>query len=159
MSRPKQEMCAICWIDPQTGARCRMDPANVDWTESRDDRLVPDTRLGFMEEFLFQNIRRIVREEIRGALTDMLEKPSTSTEATLEYLSIDEAANIARLHHTTLREWIKDGSLKAYRAGRVYRIRRIDLDERLTAKVAEPVAVAVEERVTAILAKRTNRAA
>lgn len=169
MSR-KQPMCAICWVDPQTGARgtnettricpkCRMDPANVDWFESRDDRPTPDSRLGFMEEFLFQNIRRIVREEVRAALSDLMEAPRESTAQQSEYLSIEDAANIARLHHTTLREWIKDGSLKAFRAGRVYRIRRCDLDERLTAKVAEPVAVHVEERIGAILAKRATRAA
>jgi excisionase family DNA binding protein len=166
-----KRMCAICSIDPTTGTRgtnattricpaCRADPANIDWVESANDRPPPSTRLGMMEEFLFQNIRRIVREEVRSALAEFVEKsPASSTEGTPEYLSIDEAAGIARLHHSTLREWIKDGSLKAYRAGRVYRIRRADLDERLTAKVAEPVAVAVEERVTAILAKRANRAA
>ena len=166
-----RRLCAVCSVDPATGQRgtnattricpkCRRDPANVDWIEAPDDRPSPSTRLGMMEEFLFQNIRRIVREEVRGALAEMRDKPSvTSSEAAAEYLSIDEAASIARLHHTTLREWIKDGSLKAYRTGRVYRIRRADLDERLTAKVAEPVAVAVEERVTAILAKRANRAA
>jgi excisionase family DNA binding protein len=75
------------------------------------------------------------------------------------YLSIDEAAKIARLHHTTLRDWIKDGSLKAFRAGRVYRIRRSDLDERLTAKAADPIAIRIEDRVNAIVAKRTGRAA
>ena len=169
MSRAR--LCAICSIDPDTGARgtnrttricpaCRADPANVDWIEAAEDRPPPSTRLGMMEEFLFQNIRRIVREEVRGALAEMLEKPpATAEEASQEYLSIDEAATIARLHHSTLREWIKDGSLKAYRAGRMYRIRRADLDDRLTAKVADPVAVAVEVRVTAILAKRAGRAA
>ena len=169
MSRGR--MCAICSIDPSTGKRgtnvttricpaCRTDPANVDWIEAADDRPPPSTRLGMMEEFLFQNIRRIVREEVRGALAEMLDKPSTAAgDAASEYLSIDEAASIARLHHSTLREWIKDGSLKAYRAGRVYRIRRADLDDRLTAKVADPVAVAVEERVSAIMAKKASRAA
>jgi excisionase family DNA binding protein len=164
-------MCAICWVNPETGERgtnsttricpaCRADPANVDWIESADDRPPPATRLGMMEEFLFQNIRRIVREEVRGALAEILDRqPATPANAAPEYLSIDEAASIARLHHSTLREWIKEGSLKAYRAGRVYRIRRADLDERLTARVADPVAVAVEERVTAILAKRASRAA
>jgi excisionase family DNA binding protein len=137
-----------------------MDPANVDWMESRDDRPTPDTRLGFMEEFLFQNIRRIVREEVRSALGDLMQQPSTAPrDGGADYLSVEEAAKVARLHHTTIREWIKDGSLTAFRAGRVYRIRRSDLDERLTAKIAEPVSVQVEERVTAILAKRASRAA
>jgi excisionase family DNA binding protein len=161
-------LCAICSIDPQTGARgttatnricpkCRMDPANVDWLETVEDRGV-SPRFGMMEEFLFENIRRIIREEVRGALAEMLPKAQSPAEDA-SYLSISEAAKIAGLHHGTIREWIKDGSLKAFRTGRVYRIRRADLDERLTAQIADPVAMNVEERVTAILAKRAGRAA
>lgn len=137
-----------------------MDPVNVDWIESTGDRKVT-TRLGFMEEFLFQNIRRIVREEVRAALADAAasQPARNTTTASSEYLSVSEAANVARLHHGTIREWIKDGSLKACRAGRVYRIRRADLDVRLAASVAEPVAAKVEECVSAILAKQARRAA
>jgi excisionase family DNA binding protein len=113
-----------------------------------------------MEEFLFQNIRRIVREEVRAALSEAVESGAMAKEESgADYLSIDQAAKIARLHHTTLRDWIKDGSLKAFRAGRVYRIRRSDLDERLTAKAADPVALKIEDRVNAIVAKRMARAA
>jgi excisionase family DNA binding protein len=163
-------LCAICSIDETTGKRgtnattricpeCRADPANIDWIESTADRS-PSNRMGIMEEFLFQNIRRIVREEVRAALADIAPaRPPADADASGAYLSIDEAAKIARLHHSTLREWIKDGSLKAFRAGRVYRIRRADLDERLTAKVAEPISAKVEEQVAAILARRSNRAA
>ena len=137
-----------------------MDPVNVDWVESSEDRGV-GRRLGLMEEFLFQNIRRIVREEVRAALADTAASSAarTTTLSGSEYLSISEAAKIARLHHGTLREWIKDGSLKACRAGRVYRIRRADLDDRLAARVADPVAAKVEDCVSAILAKQARRAA
>lgn len=163
-------LCAICSIDPETEqrgtnattricAQCRTDPANIDWNESWDDRRVEATRVGMLEEFLFQNIRKIVREEVRSAIADLTQHSAAKPDTGTDYLSIDEAAKIARLHHSTIREWIKDGSLKAYRAGRVYRIRRADLDERLTSKVADPVAVKIEERVTAILAKRASRAA
>ena len=164
-------MCAVCSVDPATGRRgtnattricprCRIDPANVDWSESPDDRFASSGRLGFMEEFLFQNIRRIVREEMRCALADAKDRePMAEQDGAADYLSIDEAAKIARLHHSTIRGWIKDGSLKAFRAGRVYRIRRSDLDHRLTARVAEPRAIQVEERVAAILTKRARRAA
>ncbi len=165
-SRP---LCAVCSIDPVTGTRgtnvttricpkCRIDPANIDWIESQEDRPTPDTRLGFMEEFLFQNIRRIVREEVRAALADSMQQTAAPQHES-DYLSIDEAAKIARLHHSTIREWIKDRSLKAFRAGRVYRIRRADLDERLTAKVADPISAKVEERVGAIMARQARRAA
>jgi excisionase family DNA binding protein len=136
-----------------------MDPANVDWTETVEDRGV-SPRFGMMEEFLFENIRRIIREEVRGAIAEMMPKTPPSNDAEdATYLSINEAAKIARLHHGTIREWIKDGSLKAFRTGRVFRIRRADLDERLTRKIADPVAANVEERVAAILAKRAGRAA
>jgi excisionase family DNA binding protein len=136
-----------------------MDPVNVDWVESREDRSV-SRRLGLMEEFLFQNIRRIVREEVRAALAESAaSKATTTTISEGEYLSVSEAATIARLHHGTIREWIKDGSLKSCRAGRVYRIRRGDLDDRLAASVAEPVAAKVEDCVSAILAKQAKRAA
>ena len=171
MSRRGLEMCAICWVDPQTGERgtnattricqkCRMDPVNVDWVESSEDRSV-SRRLGLMEEFLFQNIRRIVREEVRAALAESAAafKATTTSISEGEYLSVSEAATIARLHHGTIREWIKDGSLKSCRAGRVYRIRRADLDDRLAASVADPVAVKVEDCVSAILAKQAKRAA
>jgi excisionase family DNA binding protein len=164
-----QRLCAICFVDPETGKRgtnatnricpkCRLDPANVDWTETVEDRELPP-RFGTMEEFLFQNIRRIVREEVRGALADLLPRHAAQKDSAEGYLSISEAAAIAGMHHSTLREWIKDGSLKAFRAGRVYRIRRADLDERLTAKVADPVSDEIEKRVGVILAKRRLRAA
>jgi excisionase family DNA binding protein len=170
MSRNRK--CAICSVDPSTGTRgtnvttricpaCRADPANVDWIESADDRPAPATRLGMMEEFLFQNIRRIVREEVRAALAEAAASHATRTTTTSndEYLSVSEAAKVARLHHGTIREWIKDGSLKSCRAGRVYRIRRADLDSRLAASVVEPEAAKVEECVSAILAKQARRAA
>jgi excisionase family DNA binding protein len=100
-----------------------------------------------------------VREEVRGALADLLPRPAAQKDSAAGYLSISEAAEIAGMHHSTLREWIKDGSLKAFRAGRVYRIRRADLDDRLTAKVAEPLSDQIEKRIGVILAKRRLRAA
>jgi excisionase family DNA binding protein len=131
-----------------------------------DSRPIPDPHLrsepppglGVMEEFLFRNIRGIVREEVRGALADSGERsPAPVAPNGADYLSVAEAAEVARLHHGTIREWIKDGSLRACRAGRVYRIRRADLHERLTAQPADPVGAEVEDRVSAILAKQSRR--
>jgi excisionase family DNA binding protein len=163
--------CAICSIDPTTGElgtntttricpKCRLDPANVDWVETPEDR-AQSSSAGMIEDFLFQKLRRIVREEVRAALTEAASRNGAQqcAPSPADYLSIAEAAEIARLHHGTIREWIKGGSLKAYRAGRVYRIRREDLDARLTANRAEKsTAAKVEERVEAILAKRGLRA-
>jgi excisionase family DNA binding protein len=114
-------------------------------------------RHGILEELLLDGLRRVVREEIRAALVERGHEPDEPKATT--YLSVAEAARIAQLHHGTLREWIKDGSLRAFRAGRVYRIRREDLDARLTCKVADPVSSEVSGRVAAILARRRLRAA
>jgi excisionase family DNA binding protein len=102
-------------------------------------------------------VREVVREEVRAAISELLPAAPAKSSVSSEYLSIDEAAKVARLHHTTIRAWIKDGSLTAFRAGRVYRIRRADLDARLTMQAADATAVAVEERATAILTKRARR--
>jgi len=161
--------CAICSVDPAAGTRgtnattricpkCRADPANIDWVESTHDRFASSGRTGILEEFLFQNVRRIVREEMRAALAEfMVRGPVTPPAGGADYLSVDQAAKVARLHHSTVREWIKDGSLKAFRVGRVYRVRRADLDERLTARVAEPISAGIDERVSAMLLKKAGR--
>jgi excisionase family DNA binding protein len=135
-----------------------MDPANIDWVEAPDDRAMP-ARFGVLEDFLFQNIRRIVREEVRAALSDAMPRAEREGEGDERYLSINQAAEIARLHHTTIREWIRNGSLQACRAGRVYRIRRADLDARLAPKGEQQAPRSVEDQVTAILASKSARRA
>ena len=110
------------------------------------------------EQILFEGLRRIVREEVQVLLATRPSNDTTLPPAPADYLSIAQAAEIARLHHCTIREWIKDGSLTAYRAGRVYRILRADLDARLTAKAADPTSADVAEKVASILAKRRLRA-
>lgn len=110
------------------------------------------------EAVLFDGLRRIVREELQVLLATPPGNDTTLPPAPADYLSVAQAAEVARLHHGTIREWIKDGSLRAYRAGRVYRILRADLDARLTAKAADPTSADVAERVASILAKRRLRA-
>jgi excisionase family DNA binding protein len=132
-----------------------MDPANVDWSESVADRRPPTGAV--LEDFLFQNIRRIVREEIRAALAqERNDAASTINDnaPSSQYLTIAAAADIAEVHPCTIREWIKDGSMKAFKLGRTYRLRRSDLDARLTADVADPTAEQIRNRVDQIMAKR-----
>lgn len=45
-----------------------------------------------------------------------------------KYLSVDEAASLLDVHSRTILRWIKQGELKAAKAGRQWRIRREDLD-------------------------------
>ena len=110
------------------------------------------------EQILFDGVRRIVREELQVLVATLPANDSPACAAAEEYLSIALAAEVAQLHHGTIREWIKDGSLKAYRTGRVYRILRSDLDKRLTSKAADPTSARIDDRVASILAKRRLRA-
>lgn len=88
-----------------------------------------------MEEMLKDIVRQVVREEIRALVAEL------KAVAVPEILTVDEAADVAKLHHTTIREWVKDGSLPASRAGarRGIRIKRDDLMKRLASKSTAPV--------------------
>jgi len=47
-----------------------------------------------------------------------------------EWMTVKEVADILRVHPTTVREWIRSGSLKAARfGGKDYRIKREDYDK------------------------------
>ena len=103
-----------------------------------------------LESYLEDVIRRVVREEI-AALRPIDAKPVTRA---TEWLTIARAAEAAGVHTCTIREWIRDGSLKAFRLGRVYRLRCEDLDARMMREQAEATDEVVMKRVDEILAKR-----
>ena len=46
-----------------------------------------------------------------------------------EYLTVEEAAEIARVRPRTILAWIAEGKLRAAKPGREYRIKRSWLDE------------------------------
>lgn len=46
-----------------------------------------------------------------------------------EWLSVEEVAQILKMDEETVRRWIRNRQLKAYRFGRDLRIRREDFDE------------------------------
>ncbi len=77
-----------------------------------------------LEENFEAIVRRVLREELAT-----LGKPAETTSD--GYLTINESAAIVGVHHTTIRGWISDSSLKAVKAGRSWRILRADLDRRL----------------------------
>src|SRR5262249_42673802 len=103
-----------------------------------------------LESYLEDVIRRVVREEI-ASLRPVEAKPVTRG---TEWLTIARAAEAAGVHTCTIREWIRDGSLKAFRLGRVYWLRREDLDARMMREQAEATDEVVMKRVDEILAKR-----
>lgn len=46
-----------------------------------------------------------------------------------EILTIEETASLLKVSTATIRRWIKRGRIKAFRAGREYRIRKMDIEE------------------------------
>jgi excisionase family DNA binding protein len=58
--------------------------------------------------------------------------------ATEELLSLPEAADRLGVSVYTVRRWIKDGKLRAFKPGKEYRIREVDLEEFLQAREVRP---------------------
>lgn len=46
-----------------------------------------------------------------------------------EILTIEETAALLKASTATVRRWIKRGKITAFRAGREYRIRKIDIEK------------------------------
>jgi excisionase family DNA binding protein len=107
-----------------------------------------------VERYIYEIVRAAVREELTLAVSS----PLTKTSAPSEYLTIARAAEVADVHACTIREWIKNGSLKSYRCGgRGYRILRSDLDACLTVEAADPSAQEISDHVDALLMRRRRK--
>ena len=79
---------------------------------------------------LRDEMRAVVREEVREALRVESTKDPGGSDAGGhdEYLSTADAAKYAHLSGKTIRCWIAAGKLRGYRAGRLLRIKRSELD-------------------------------
>ena len=88
-----------------------------------------------LETLIRDTVRQVLREELRGlpASTPAAE-PTAPADG---YLSIAEAATLARVSKNTIRAWVKDGKLPRRMAGRELRVRRDDLHRLLAAAPAE----------------------
>lgn len=49
-----------------------------------------------------------------------------------QYYTIEEVAKTLKVAYLTVYRWIQDGKLKAYKAGKQYRINKTDLDRFIT---------------------------
>ena len=114
---------------------------------------------GGFEQLLADVVRRVMREELAVHSPTVPANDSTGASGPRQYLTVAASADIAGLHACTIRAWIQDGSLKAYRAGRIYRVLRSDLDARLTKDAADVTQQQIDARIDAILAKRRGGAA
>ena len=78
----------------------------------------------------------VVREELRAFSAE--QSPANATVArgvpADGYLSVEEAAELARVSKNTIRAWVKDGKLPRRMAGRELRVRRDELHQLLAAE-------------------------
>jgi excisionase family DNA binding protein len=111
-----------------------------------------------LDESMADVIRRVLREEVRQIVREELERHRA--EEAPEIMSVDEAATMARVHHATVREWVKDGSLRASRTGkrRGIIIRREELLARLArAPAVRDAPVDVDAFVAQVMAEQDRR--
>jgi excisionase family DNA binding protein len=76
-----------------------------------------------LEQIVEGIVRKVIREEVGAALANLNRRASDA-----DYLTIEQAAKVAKAHHQTVREWIRSGALKSSRPNRHYLIKRSDLD-------------------------------
>ena len=93
-----------------------------------------------LESVLEELLRRIIREEIQGVLSQNGPRGQRSTEAPKPYLTIKEAADVARLSPSAIRLYIRKRELKAHQVGRRVIIKRTDLERFLEANPIEALA-------------------
>jgi excisionase family DNA binding protein len=71
-------------------------------------------------------LRDLIRDEVRSAIRqEMGKKPAAAG----EFVSVAEAAGIASVTTQTIRAWLRADRLTEYKAGRVLRVRRSELEE------------------------------
>lgn len=103
---------------------------------------------------LREESRSLVREELRAALAEVTPRNDQSpADPAAEFLPVPGAARTAAVHERTIRRWISEGHLTAYRAGRVYRIRRRELEDYLARAPREACTTTdIQRRAREILA-------
>jgi excisionase family DNA binding protein len=77
-------------------------------------------------------------------------------DSALKYISTARAASLAGVTPSTIREWVKQGKLRGYRAGRLVRVSRAELEFFLRGVGIEE-AVDPNECAIAILSKHRHR--
>jgi excisionase family DNA binding protein len=78
-----------------------------------------------MTNDLAEGLRLLIADAVRREMARIGQQPSD------EYLSTASAAKLADVAEVTIRRWIRHGKLKAFRAGRLLRVSRADLERLL----------------------------
>ena len=68
--------------------------------------------------------------EVKGLLLELIQQPKE--ESNPENLTVKESAEVLKVSEQSIHNYIKKGFLKAHKMGRIYLIKRIDIEEALT---------------------------
>jgi len=90
-------------------------------------------------EPFFEEIRRIIRQEIRAVIVQNEHGPDNSHETSKPYLTVKEAAEVSRFGPSTIRLAIRRRQLKALQVGSRIIIKRADLERYLEANPIEAI--------------------
>jgi excisionase family DNA binding protein len=102
-----------------------------------------------LREIIRDEIRPI-QEQLRAAIDGAARKSPASEADEAAFLTVEQVAATMKVTEATVRTWIKAGALRASRpstgekAGRVYRVRRSDLDAFIVG-VRSPIEQATED--------------
>jgi excisionase family DNA binding protein len=88
-------------------------------------------------EALLEAIRLVVRDEIRAALRPQRQSSTYHAGIGEAFLTIKEAADLSRIAPSTIRLYIRQRRLRAQKVGRRVIIKRVDLENFLTANPIE----------------------
>ena len=67
--------------------------------------------------------------EVKGLLLELIQKPKEESKP--ENLTVKESADFLKVSEQSIHNYIKKGLIKAYRMGRIYLIKRTDIEEAL----------------------------
>ena len=97
-----------------------------------------DTSLRDLLREIIRDEIRPLQEQLRTAIDGAARRSSVIDRDEAAFLTVEQVAATMKVTEATVRTWIKAGALKASRpsagekVGRVYRVRRSDLDEFIT---------------------------
>ena len=67
--------------------------------------------------------------EVKGLLLELIQKPKEESKP--ENLTVKESADFLKVSEQSIHNYIKKGFLKAHKMGRIYLIKRTDIEEAL----------------------------
>ena len=82
---------------------------------------------------------QLTTDQLRGLISDAVRDAiANSNSATLEYLTLEQAAELLQMSQRTVRERVRSDGLPALRAGSEYRFRRESIVDWLESRSTKP---------------------